>query len=122
MSSSDGHARAHHPALAEHFESIEKQDHASRLGMWLFLGTEVLLFAGLFLGYAVYRHFYHATFREASHHLNMALGTINTVVLISSSFTVAMAYYCVKQGKNKPAVGLLIFTILCALTFLVIKS
>ena len=48
MSSSDGHAHAHHPNLASHFDTIEKQDYAARLGMWLFLGTEVLLFAGLF--------------------------------------------------------------------------
>jgi cytochrome c oxidase subunit 3 len=90
--------------------------------MWLFLGTEVLLFAGLFLGYAVYRHFYHDTFKVASHHLNLVMGTVNTVVLITSSFTVAMAYYSVKKGNNKAAIGLLVFTILCALTFLCIKA
>ena len=89
------------------------------LGMWLFLGTEVLLFAGLFLGYAVYRHFYHDTFKAASRHLDLVMGTINTVVLISSSFTVAMAYNSVKKGRNKAAAGCLIFTILCALAFLV---
>ena len=74
MSSSDAHAVADdhaHPHLAHHFETIEKQDHAVRLAMWLFLGTEVLLFAGLFLGYSVYRHFYHETFHEASRTLSI---------------------------------------------------
>ena len=72
MSSSEAHAidpheeHAHNPHLAHHFDTIEKQDHAIRLGMWLFLGTEVLLFAGLFLGYTVYRWLYHPAFHEAS--------------------------------------------------------
>lgn len=110
------------PHLAHHFDSMATQDHASRLAMWLFLGTEVLLFAGLFLGYAVYRHFYPHTFKVASHSLNLVMGTINTIVLISSSFTVAMAYDSVRKGRNGAAAGLLIFTILCALTFLTIKA
>ena len=118
----DGHGHGHDPHLAHHFDTMDQQNHAIRLGMWLFLGTEVLLFAGLFLGYSVYRHLYHATFHEASRHLNLVMGTVNTVVLISSSFTVAMAYHSVKIGRNKTAAGLLIFTILCALTFLVIKG
>jgi cytochrome c oxidase subunit 3 len=129
MSSSDAsdlgaHRDGHHadPHLAHHFDSMQTQNHAARLGMWLFLGTEVLLFAGLFLGYAVNRHFYPQTFKMASHSLNLVLGTVNTVVLISSSFTVAMAYYSVKKGRNKAAAGLLIFTILCALAFLCIKA
>jgi cytochrome c oxidase subunit 3 len=127
MSSSEAHAAAagepaHNPHLAHHFETIEKQDHAVRLGMWLFLGTEVLLFAGLFLGYTVYRHFYHQTFHEASRTLDLSLGALNTVVLISSSFTVAMAFYFVKKGNNKACAAMLVVTILCALTFLVVKS
>ena len=89
--------------------------------MWLFLGTEVLLFAGLFLGYTVYRHFYPEAFHHASRALDLTLGTINTLVLITSSFTVALAYYAVKVGKNKLALGMLVFTILCACAFLVIK-
>jgi len=131
MSSSDAAAHGHgghgdehasNPHLAHHFDSMATQDHASRLGMWLFLGTEVLLFAGLFLGYSVYRHFYHDTFRFASHTLNLTMGTINTIVLISSSFTVAMAHHMVKKGNNKAAAGLLVFTIICALAFLCIKA
>jgi cytochrome c oxidase subunit 3 len=123
MSSSDGHAHAHahHPHLADHFDSIEKQEYAARLGMWLFLGTEVLLFAGLFLGYTVYRHFYHETFHHCSRALNITLGTTNTLVLISSSLTVALALWAVKVGKKNLAIALLVVTILCAFGFLGIK-
>ena len=123
MSSSDGHAHAHahHPHLASHFDSIEKQDYAARLGMWLFLGTEILLFAGLFLGYTVYRHFYHETFHHCSRALDITLGTTNTIVLITSSLSVALAYWAVKVGKKQLAIGMLVFTILCAFAFLAIK-
>ena len=120
MSSSDAHVPV--PHLAHHYETIEKQDYAVRLGMWLFLGTEVLLFAGLFLGYSVYRHFYHEAFHEASRHLDLWAGLTNTIVLITSSLTVALAYHAIKQGKTKLCAGLLTFTIVCACAFLVIKG
>ena len=73
--------------------------------MWLFLGTEVLLFAGLFLGYTVYRHFYHEAFHEASRHLDLWAGTTNTIVLITSSLTVALAYHAIKQNKTEACAG-----------------
>src|SRR5579872_4484980 len=114
MSSSEAHAvaeHAHNPHLAHHFETIAQQDHAVRLGMWLFLGTEVLLFAGLFLGYTVYRYFYHHLFHECSRTLDLSLGTLNTIVLITSSFTVAMGFHAIKQGKNKTCAALLAVTI-----------
>ena len=120
MSSSDAPAANAH--LAEHFDTIERQDYAVRLGMWLFLATEVLLFAGLFLGYTVYRHFYHEAFHEASRHLDLWAGTTNTVVLITSSLTVALAYWAIKLDKQKLCAGLLIFTIICAFVFLAIKA
>jgi cytochrome c oxidase subunit 3 len=128
MSSSEAHASNPHspgrgePHLAHHFDTQDQQDGAIRLGMWLFLGTEVLLFAGLFLGYTVYRDFYHQAFHEASRSLDVVLGGANTVILISSSLTVALAYYCIKVDKQKAAAGLIVFTILCALGFLVIKA
>jgi cytochrome c oxidase subunit 3 len=126
MSSSDAHH--HHvagpgePTLAHHFDTQEQQNNAGRLGMWLFLGTEVLLFAGLFLGYTVYRHFYHEAFHEASRHLSTFLGTTNTIVLITSSLTVALALNAVQRNKNKLAAVYLVVTILFALAFLGIKS
>ena len=104
MSSSDGHAGTTrpNPNLAHHFDTIEKQDYAARLGMWLFLGTEVLLFAGLFLGYTVYRHFYHDAFHHCSRALNIRLGTINTLVLITSSLY-GRARLLGRQGREDQA-------------------
>ena len=83
MSSSEGaHAAPHNPSIrtSRTTSSDREQDYAVRLGMWLFLGTEVLLFAGLFLGYSVYRHFYYEAFQEASRHLDLSAGTTNTMV------------------------------------------
>jgi cytochrome c oxidase subunit 3 len=116
-----GGAHAHPWYLAHHFDNMDVQNHAVRLGMWLFLGTEVLLFAGLFLGYTVYRWLYHHTFHLASKELSLALGGTNTVILITSSFTVALGYHAIKEGKAKACVGYLAFTIVCAAAFLVIK-
>jgi len=119
MSSSDAHAE--NPYLAHHFEDIEQQNYAARLGMWLFLGTEVLLFAGLFLGYTVYRHFYHDAFHHCSRALNVYMGMLNTFVLITSSLSVALAYWCVKVGRIRLALWMLALTIAFAAVFLVVK-
>src|SRR5919197_4725483 len=107
--------------LAAHFGSPRVQTYAARFGMWLFLATEVLLFAGLFIAYSVYRYIYPQTFALASRHLNLTLGTINTLVLITSSLTVALAIYFVRTGSNRTALLCLAATIAFALTFLVIK-
>src|SRR3954454_3471316 len=116
------HGHEPHPwYLAHHFDSLEVQNHAVKLGMWLFLGTEVLLFAGLFVGYTVYRWLYHDAFKVGSGSLDLTMGTFNTVVLITSSFTVAWALHAIKENKFKLAKGLLIFTIGCACIFLVVK-
>ena len=121
-------APAHHapgvppvPTVAAHFATLEVQQHAARLGMWLFLATEILLFAGLFVCYANYRFMFPEGFAAASRHLNLVLGTVNTLVLISSSFTAAMAVHYAKEAKNKQVVVMFILTIAMALGFLVIK-
>lgn len=106
---------------ATHFGSPKVQTYAARFGMWLFLSTEVLLFAGLFLAYAVYRYMYPQTFALASRHLDLTMGTINTVVLITSSLTVALSIHFVRVGKNRAALSMLVITLLCAVGFLVIK-
>src|ERR687891_2138385 len=97
--------------LAAHFGSARVQTYAARFGMWLFLATEVLLFAGLFLAYAVYRYIYPQTFALASRHLDLTLGTVNTLVLITSSLTVALAIHFVRIGSNRTALVLLLATI-----------
>jgi cytochrome c oxidase subunit III len=107
--------------VAHHFPSLEVQTHAARLGMWLFLATEVLLFAGLFTAYAVYRLLFPSAFVGASKLIETSLGALNTVVLISSSLTVALAYFYAREGKGKRAAGLILFTVACGGIFLLVK-
>jgi cytochrome c oxidase subunit 3 len=109
------------PQVAAHFASLEVQNHAARLGMWLFLATEILLFAGLFVCYACYRFLYPEAFAAASRQLDVTMGTINTLVLITSSFTAAMAVHYAKEAQNKKVVVMFVLTILMAMGFLVIK-
>jgi cytochrome c oxidase subunit III len=109
------------PQVAAHFASLDVQQHAARLGMWLFLATEILLFAGLFVIYANYRFMFHDGFAAASRHLDLFLGTVNTIVLITSSFTAAMAVHYAKEGKNKMVGHMNVLTLLMAMAFLVIK-
>src|SRR5881397_3570269 len=89
--------------LAHHFSSLARQNEAMRLGMWLFLATEVLLFAGLFTGYAVYRFQFPHAFAECSRHLELTLGTVNTLVLITSSLTVALAIHYGRTHRRRAA-------------------
>lgn len=122
MQSSVPAAPVGHGRLAGHFASLEVQNHAARLGMWLFLATEILLFAGLFVAYACYRFLFPEAFAGASRLLSLELGTINTLVLITSSFTAAMAVHYAKEGKNKLVALMFILTIAMAVGFLVIKG
>jgi cytochrome c oxidase subunit III len=108
--------------VAHHFPSAEQQEHAARLGMWLFLATELLLFAGLFTCYAVYRLLFQETFEAASHLLDAGLGTLNTIVLITSSLTVALAHHQAHLRRGRKAALLLGLTLVLAGAFLVIKG
>jgi cytochrome c oxidase subunit III len=119
-----GHAVAGpgQPPLAHHFGSFAVQTYAARFGMWIFLATEILLFSGLFLGYIVYRYLYPESFALASRQLDLTLGTINTVVLISSSFTVAMAIHFARINQKNLATLMLLLSLLAAVAFLGIKA
>src|SRR5512134_1753603 len=92
-------------ALAEQFDDLTQQHEAARLGMWVFLVTEILFFGGLFAGYTVYRMSYPDAFREASQHLDLLLGTINTVVLITSSLTMALAVHSAQEGRRRALIA-----------------
>jgi cytochrome c oxidase subunit 3 len=98
-----------------------RDDISSKMGMWLFLFTEVLLFGGLFLVYMVYRFIYHDDFLKASLDLNVLIGTINTIVLLTSSMTVAMSITAMQKGNSRLSMQLIWLTILAALIFLVNK-
>jgi cytochrome c oxidase subunit 3 len=111
-----------HPRLAHHFASMRVQAHAARLGMWLFLATEILLFGANFAGYSLYRHLFPEGFAAASHHLSKTLGTVDTFVLITSSFTMAMAIHWGRERKHVLATGMLLVTAAFGLAFLGIHS
>jgi cytochrome c oxidase subunit 3 len=98
-----------------------RDDMSSKMGMWLFLFTELLLFGGLFLVYMIYRFIYHDAFLEASYDLNVLFGTVNTVVLLTSSMTVAMSITAMQKGNTKLSIRLIWLTIIAAGIFLVIK-
>lgn len=106
-------------AVGEHHE--HKDYGAAKLGMWLFLFTEMLLFGGMFLLYAIYRAKYPEAFHFRALELDVTMGCINTLVLLTSSMTAAMSLTAVQKGNRQVAVWLLIFTIVCAIAFLVIK-
>lgn len=108
--------------LAHHFSSEETQSHAARLGMWIFLGTEILLFGGLFVSYAFYRYLYAEGFAQASRHLDAPLGTIETGVLLTSSLTAALAFHFAREGKSRTCAAMLAITILFGLGFIGIHS
>jgi cytochrome c oxidase subunit 3 len=111
-----------HPKfLAHHFDTPKQQFEAAKLGMWLFLATEVLFFSGLFCAYAVYRSLHPEVFVFAHQYLDKVMGGINTCVLLISSFTMAWAVRCSQLGKRTATVVLLGLTILCAFGFLGIK-
>ena len=94
---------------------------AAKLGMWLFLATEILLFGGLFAAFAVYRWMYLEEFHLASGELSRVMGALNTVVLIFSSFTAALAVDAAQRNDNRKVVKLLGVTIACGFIFLVVK-
>jgi len=108
--------------LQHHFDSMEQQRDASALGMWVFLVTEILFFGGLFLAYTVYRAQYPRAFAEASRHLDITLGTLNTAVLIISSLTMALAVYSAALGRRKAIMGFLGATMALGATFLGVKA
>ena len=111
-----------HSHVAHHFDSAQQQFDAGKLGMWLFLVTEVLFFSGLFVAYAVYRANHPEVFLDAHRYLNTTLGALNTIVLLLSSLTMAWAVRCAQLGDNKKLITLLAITLGCASFFLGVKA
>ncbi|MCI0354964.1 MAG: cytochrome C oxidase subunit III, partial [Acidobacteria bacterium] len=91
----------HAPYLAHQFDDAEQQRQAATLGMWAFLATEVMIFGAIFTGYAVYRYQHYDAFLAGSQHLKPWLGGINTIVLISSSLTMALAVHGGQIGNRQ---------------------
>lgn len=112
---------AANPHLAHHFDSPQQQFDAGKLGIWLFLVTEILFFAGLFCAYTVYRAQHPEVFDYAHYYLDTNLGALNTIVLLFSSLTAAWAVRAAQLGQKKLLMVLISATVVCAFGFMSIK-
>jgi cytochrome c oxidase subunit 3 len=112
----------HEPELRHHFDDLNQQREAATLGMWLFLATEVLFFGGLFAAYMLYRIWYPETFGAASRTLDIRFGSVNTVVLITSSLTMALAVHAAATGERRKVMQWLVITMLLGAVFLAVKG
>lgn len=120
-SSTDNSQKARPWYLAHHFDTMGQQVSSAKLGMWLFLCTEVLMFSGLFLAYFILRSIYPDMVLAAGEELNKIAGGVNTVVLITSSWTMAMGVRSIQLGNRKALERYLIATFLLACVFMVVK-
>ena len=116
-----GHGH-HHPFLQHHFEDMGQQHEASTLGMWFFVAQEILFFGGLFCAYFVYREMYPLAWKAGSHHQNWQIGAFNTIVLIGSSLTMALAVWGAQGAKRKFTTLMLVLTLVLGSVFVGIKG
>jgi cytochrome c oxidase subunit 3 len=112
----------HAATFAHHFEDARQEREAVGIGMWAFLAQEVMFFGGLFTVYLVYRRLYPAAFAEASEHLDVGLGALNTAVLILSSLTMALAVRAAQMGRGRACAGFLAATLALGGVFLGVKA
>jgi cytochrome c oxidase subunit III len=122
MTSLETHEHPHHPFLQHHFEDMGQQHEASTLGMWMFLTTEILFFGGFFCAYVVYRVQYYDAFRAGAHHQNWQIGAANTIVLIGSSLTMALAVWAAQTSRRRATVIFLLLTLLLGSVFIGVKG
>jgi cytochrome c oxidase subunit 3 len=107
--------------LAMHFDTLHQQFSTGKLAMWLFLGQELLFFAGLFTAYAVYRGNHTEMFHYAHYFLDWKMGGVNTIVLLTSSLTAAWSVRAAQLEQRKVLIVTLVLTFLCAAAFMVVK-
>lgn len=100
---------------------LHRDDEASKIGMWLFIFTELLLFGGLFIVYSVYRYLNPEAFHLAAEELDRNIGLINTIILLVSSATIAMSVSAIQMGKKMHSLGLVLITLILAIVFMVNK-
>jgi len=115
-------ASTHSPVLKHHFEDLGQQHACERLGIWMFLATEILFFGGIFGAYTVYRLWYPHDFEVASAYLNRKIATINTVFLITSSLTMTLAIRSAKLGDRGGLFRNLLLTAALGSAFMVMKG
>ncbi len=115
-------ASTHSPVLKHHFEDLDQQHASERLGMWMFLATEVLFFGGLFGAYTCYRLWYPTEFEYASSFMNVKFATINTIMLITSSLTMTFAIRSARLGDRAGLYRNLLLTFALGAAFMVVKG
>lgn len=118
----DAHGDHGHGLVQHQFNDMAQQRESFTMGMWLFLATEVMMFGGLFFAYSLYRWKFEPAFHEGSRHLNISLGTINTFVLLFSSWTMALAVHAAAIKSKKRLITFLAITWLLGAAFLGIKA
>ena len=121
MADLDTPMAAHAEGLKHHFDDSAQQLESSTLGMWVFLLTEIMFFGGMFGGYTVYRNLYPEAFASTSQFMNLAIGAINTGVLIFSSFTMVLAVRAAQLGQKKGLITFLGLTLALGCVFLALK-
>ena len=122
MSHSTEAGVVHHTALQTPYRDLDQQRETATLGMFVFLLTELMMFGGLFCAYLVYRTLYFPSFLEASRHMDLTIGAVNTAVLICSSLTMALGVQAAQQGRRKTIVPYMVITLLFGCTFLGLKA
>lgn len=105
-----------------HFQDLDNEQRAGTFAMWVFLSTELLFFAGLFMLYATYRAEYPEDFVRAAKHSKLALGSVNTLVLLTSSLFVALSVAAIEQGRVRFVLSMQALTMLAGVAFLTIKG
>ena len=122
MADHHGAVAEHNPNLRHHFDDMEQQFESATLGMWVFLLTEIMFFGGMFCAYMIYRSMYPAAFASTSQHMEPFWGATNTLVLIVSSLTMALAVRAARLGQQKALQIFLLLTIFFGLCFLGVKA
>jgi cytochrome c oxidase subunit 3 len=122
MAHTDTHDHYHPPGLQHQFEDMKQQEESVSIGMWAFLVQEIMFFGGLFTVYLVFRSRYPMAFAAGSNHLDVVMGFVNTLVLIVSSLTMALAVFYAQKGNRNMQVIMIIATMLFGCVFLGVKA
>ena len=117
-----GHGAHHHPFLQHHFEDLGQQHEASNLGMWFFVAQEILFFGGIFCAYFIYRSMYPAAWAAGAKLQHWEIGAANTIVLIGSSLTMALAVWGAQGAKRKFTTVMLVLTLILGGIFVGVKG
>ncbi len=110
------------PEHAHHYESMEHQYLTAKFGVWLFLATEILMFGSVFVAYIIYHHQFPEVFKKGSEYTSVVYGATNTIVLLFSSLTMALAIHYMQKNRQKATVIALWITFLCGCIFMGIKA